>query len=223
MSFLKITTTKVLITFALHDIPWYNTNMSEPFVFKVNNPPETPQSIAGKLNSLVEAVDVKAIMGGVSRNELADRLQSLEIGLKDSIDEVSKKNFNHIEATYVRESGRKKMEDQRWHGGGSTLRKVATALSQTIPAINTDAVDTFILTAQTTDITSFTTNLSGTPKNAQTLWIAITGTAARVITWGAKFEASTVNLPSTTVSTDRLDIGFVWNAATNKWRCIASV
>ena len=56
----------------------------------------------------------------------------------------------------------------------------------------------------------------------QTLWIAITGTAARAITWGTSFEASTVALPTTTVTTNRLDVGFVWNSATSKWRCIAS-
>jgi hypothetical protein len=28
-------------------------------------------------------------------------------------------------------------------------------------------------------------------------------------------------LPTTTVTTARLDIGFVWNVATSKWRCVA--
>jgi hypothetical protein len=80
----------------------------------------------------------------------------------------------------------------------------------------------FGLTAQAADITSFTTNLSGTPTDGQKLWIYIVGTAARAITWGASFEASTVALPTTTVSTNRLDVGFVWNAATSKWRCVAA-
>ena len=47
------------------------------------------------------------------------------------------------------------------------------------------------------------------------------GTAARAITWGTSFEASTTALPTTTVSTARLDVGFIWNAATSKWRCLA--
>jgi hypothetical protein len=80
----------------------------------------------------------------------------------------------------------------------------------------------YVITAQTEAITSFTTNLSGTPTNGQKLWIAVTGTAARAITWGTSFEASTVALPTTTVTTARLDIGFVYNSATSKWRCIAS-
>lgn len=101
-------------------------------------------------------------------------------------------------------------------------KRTGTTTSSATPTINTDNVDFFSVTAQTVDITSFTTNLSGTPTDGQTLWIAITGTAARAITWGSSFESSTVGLPTTTVSTNRLDVGFVWNTATSKWRCIAS-
>jgi hypothetical protein len=101
-------------------------------------------------------------------------------------------------------------------------KRTGTTTSSATPTINTDNIDFYSLTAQAVDITSFTTNLSGTPTEGQTLWIAITGTAARAITWGASFEASTVPLPTTTVSTNRLDIGFVWNTVTSKWRCVAT-
>jgi hypothetical protein len=97
----------------------------------------------------------------------------------------------------------------------------STANSAT-PTLNTDNYDMMIITAQSVAITSFTTNLTGTPVNGQKLWISITGTTAIGITWGAKFESSTVTLPSTTVSTNRLDVGFVWNVATGAWRCVAS-
>lgn len=100
-------------------------------------------------------------------------------------------------------------------------KRTGTTTSSATPTINTDNVDFYSLTAQTVDITSFTTNLSGTPTEGQTLWIAITGTAARAITWGASFEASTIALPTTTVTTNRLDVGFVWNTVTSKWRCVA--
>lgn len=100
--------------------------------------------------------------------------------------------------------------------------RTGTATSSATPTINTDNVDFYSLTAQAVDITSFTTNLTGTPTDGQKLWIAITGTAARAITWGSSFEASTVALPTTTVTTARLDVGFVWNAVTSKWRCIAA-
>jgi hypothetical protein len=104
---------------------------------------------------------------------------------------------------------------------GRIVPRVSTTTSSATPTINTDNTDQFGLTAQTVDITSFTTNLSGTPTNGQKLWIYIVGTAARAITWGASFESSTATLPTTTVTTNRLDIGFVWNAATSKWRCVA--
>ncbi len=100
--------------------------------------------------------------------------------------------------------------------------RTGTTTSSATPTINTDNVDFYSITAQTVDITSFTTNLSGTPTDGQKLWIAITGTAARAITWGASFEASTVALPTTTVTTARLDVGFVWNSVSSKWRCVAS-
>jgi len=99
-----------------------------------------------------------------------------------------------------------------------TVRVDSTTSSAT-PTINTDNVDTYKLTAQAVDITSFTTNLSGTPTDDQILHIVIIGTATRAITWGSKFEASTVVLPTTTVGTNRLDVYFIWNTATSKWRC----
>ena len=96
--------------------------------------------------------------------------------------------------------------------------RTGTVASDATPTINTDNVDFFSITAQTVNITSMSTNLSGTPTIGQTLWIAITGTAARAITWGASFEASTVALPTTTVSTNRLDVAFIWTGAI--WRCV---
>lgn len=100
-------------------------------------------------------------------------------------------------------------------------KRTGTTTSSATPTINTDSVDFYSLTAQAVDITSMTTNLSGTPTEGQTLWLAITGTAARAITWGTSFEASTVALPTTTVTTNRLDVGFAWNTVSSKWRCVA--
>ena len=61
-------------------------------------------------------------------------------------------------------------------------------------------------------------NPTGTPTDGQTLWVAITGTAARALTYDTQFEVSTVALPTTTVTTSRIDIAFVWRADTSKWR-----
>jgi len=97
--------------------------------------------------------------------------------------------------------------------------RVDSTTSSATPTINTDNVDTYKLTAQSVDITSFTTNLSGTPTDDQILHIVIIGTATRAIIWGSKFEASTVALPTTTVGANRLDVYFIFNTATSKWRC----
>ncbi len=103
-----------------------------------------------------------------------------------------------------------------------TPRVLASTADSATPTLNTDNYDMMVITGQSVAITSFTTNLSGTPTNGQKLWIAITGTTAIAITWGAAFESSTIPLPGSTTSTNRLDIGFVWNATTSKWRCVAS-
>lgn len=101
-----------------------------------------------------------------------------------------------------------------------TVRSGTTTSSAT-PTINTDNIDYYYITAQAAAITSFTTNLSGTPTAGQRLRIAITDNGtARAITWGTSFESSTVTLPSTTVISTRMDIMFVWNEATSKWRCV---
>lgn len=102
-----------------------------------------------------------------------------------------------------------------------TPRVVSVTVSAT-PTINTDNGDFFEITGQNTAITSFTSNLSGTPTNGQTLWIAITDNGtARAITWGASFEASgNIALPTTTVISTRLDVAFIWNTVTSKWRCV---
>jgi hypothetical protein len=107
-------------------------------------------------------------------------------------------------------------------GTKSIPRVLASTANSATPTLNTDSYDMMVITGQSVAITSFTTNLTGTPVNGQKLWISITGTTAIAITWGASFEASNVSLPTTTVTTNRLDVGFVWNVATSKWRCVAT-
>lgn len=100
-------------------------------------------------------------------------------------------------------------------------KRIGSTTSSATPTIDTDNYDIYEITALTANITSFTTNLSGTPNDGDTLWIQITGTAARTIAWGTSFEASTIALPTTTVTTARIDVGFIWNTVTSKWRCVA--
>jgi hypothetical protein len=103
--------------------------------------------------------------------------------------------------------------------------RVGSTTSSATPTINTDDVDAYSITALAAAITSFTTNLSGTPTNHQKLIIRIKddGTA-RAITWGASFVAGGVALPTTTVLSKILTVGFIHNSdnALNKWQCVAS-
>ena len=104
-----------------------------------------------------------------------------------------------------------------------TKRVLVYAPATGTPAINTDLYDVVHITAQNAPITSFTTNLTGTPVDGDTLRISITDNGvARNLTWGASFEASTVALPTVTVINARLDVSFVWNTATSNWRCIGA-
>lgn len=112
--------------------------------------------------------------------------------------------------------------------GGSIMgrwkARVGSTTSSGTPTINTDNVDIYKLTAQAADITSFTTNLSGTPNDGDILEIQITGTAARAITWGSAFVSSTVTLPATTVTTVTLTVVVQYfttsSYGNNKWVCV---
>jgi len=106
-----------------------------------------------------------------------------------------------------------------------TARVGSTASSAT-PTINTDNVDAFSITALATAITSMTTNLSGTPSNYDKLIIRIKDNGTpRTIAWGSSFVAGGVALPTTTVASKILTVGFIYNTdnALNKWCCVASV
>lgn len=101
-------------------------------------------------------------------------------------------------------------------------KRTGTTTSSATPTINTDNVDEYYITAQTEAITSFTTNLSGTPTEGQLLFISIKGTAARAVTWGASFGNGPVALPTTTTTTLQLSVLFKWNSTESKWLCYAS-
>ncbi len=103
-----------------------------------------------------------------------------------------------------------------------TNRVLALSANSATPAINTDSYDVVHITSQSTAITSFTTNLTGTPVDGDTLRISVTGSTAIALTFGTSFEASGGQaLSTTTVTTARLDMGFLWNSETSKWRQVA--
>ena len=103
-----------------------------------------------------------------------------------------------------------------------TKRVYAYSAPGATPTINTDNYDVVNMTGLAAAITSMTTNLSGTPGSFDSLILGFTDNGtARAITWGTSFEASTVALPTRTVISTLLLVGFFWNPTTSKWRCVA--
>lgn len=100
--------------------------------------------------------------------------------------------------------------------------RVTTITSSATPTVNTDSTDMVSITALAAAITSMTSGLTGTPDDGDALLFRIkdNGTA-RAITWGALFEAVGVALPTTTVISKRLTVGFIWDAVTSKWGCVS--
>lgn len=104
-----------------------------------------------------------------------------------------------------------------------TQRVLALSANSATPAINTDNYDVVHITAQTAAITSFTSGLTGTPVDGDRLRISVTGTTAIALTFGTSFEGSAgCPLSTTTVTTARLDMLFLWNTETGKWRQVAA-
>ncbi len=101
--------------------------------------------------------------------------------------------------------------------------RITTETSNATPSINTDVVDGHLITALTAAMTSVT--MSGTPQNNDRFFFDITdnGTARALTFTATYFEASPgCALPLTTVVSTTLKCLFVYNAATSKWRIVAT-
>jgi hypothetical protein len=98
-----------------------------------------------------------------------------------------------------------------------TRRVLALAANSATPAVNTDNYDVVHITSQVATITTFT--MTGTPIDGDILRISITSAAIVSFTLGTLFESSgTQTIPTATVAGVRLDMVFVWNTETTKWR-----
>lgn len=96
--------------------------------------------------------------------------------------------------------------------------RVSVQSNQASCSVNSDTHDIVNNTGLTGAVTL--NNPTGTPGEGQPLIYELTGTAARAISYGTAFESSTVALPSTTVTTAKITIAFMYNLATGKWRCV---
>lgn len=120
-------------------------------------------------------------------------------------------------SSYATKTGAETLTNKRW-----TRRVLALSANSATPAINTDNYDEVHITGQVAAITSFTTNLTGTPADGDSLIITVTATGTIAITHGTSFEASGgCPLTITTVGTAKISMGFKWNTETSKWRQVA--
>lgn len=104
--------------------------------------------------------------------------------------------------------------------GNAQSKRILTVIQSATPAMNTNNGDIMQITGLAQAITSMTTNLTGNPTAGDMFMLQITDNGtARAITWGASFSATTVALPTTTVISTMLRVGFQWNGST--WACIA--
>jgi len=100
--------------------------------------------------------------------------------------------------------------------------RFASVASAAAPAINTNLVDCFSVTALATTITSFTTNLTGSPVDFQSLIIRIRDNgSARAITWGSSFAAMGTSLPTTTFAGKTMNVALRYDAILSVWGCLA--
>lgn len=103
------------------------------------------------------------------------------------------------------------------------IPRVSTITTSATPTFNTDNYDGVTITGLDTNITSMTSGLSGSPNNFEKLTIRIKddGTA-RTIAWGTSYASRGATLPTTTVLSKILTVGFIYNSVTSTWDCVAS-
>ena len=100
------------------------------------------------------------------------------------------------------------------------VRRAGGEVSSATPTINTDRYDFYSITALAVNITSMTTNLTGSPGDGQSLIIRIKDTgSARTIAWGSKFEDGSVALPTTTLAGKTLLVLCIYDAVDAKFAC----
>ncbi len=168
----------------------------------------------------------------VDAKEVLELIKKLE---GDEATTFAKSLGKIIDISYIRNAntfmfnGKRYKTEELMHGGGSSggggVNNTFVDVPQSAtPAINSDSGGIFNIVGLAQDITSMTTNLTGTPTAGQRMSIEITDNGtARAITWGSKFASTVaVTLPSTTIINTRLRALFEWSTVTSKWECIGN-
>ncbi len=103
------------------------------------------------------------------------------------------------------------------NGGSLSARtepRVGYVATGGTPAIDTDLYDQFCMTAMGEQVTSMSTNLTGTPTDGQRLTVRFKGTNTRAIAWGASFAG---NLITATSGTNTHIQELVYDATAEVW------
>jgi hypothetical protein len=99
---------------------------------------------------------------------------------------------------------------------------ILSITSSATPTLNTDDYDELYITAQATNLTSLTTNLTGSPGNGRILFVKIKDNGvARTIALGAKFTGKYATIPSTTIVGKELIMKFKYNSSTAIFELLA--
>lgn len=169
-------------------------------------------SLLGSDNIVISADVAAAIVAAASKSTPvnADLLGLVDSEASNVLKQLSWENVKATLKTYF-DSVTTTLTNKR------ITNRVVSEASNATPSINTDNCDFYELTAQAANITSMSTNLTGTPANRQILTICIKGTAARTIAWGSSFASTTITLPTTTVTTAELKCTFVYSSARSVW------
>lgn len=103
---------------------------------------------------------------------------------------------------------------------GVALIRVTSTTSSATPTPNVDTTDQYILTAQA--VAAAFAAPTGTPVDGQPLIIRIKDNAtAQTLSWNAIYRIIGTTLPTTTVISKTLYLGFKYNSADTKWDCLA--
>lgn len=111
--------------------------------------------------------------------------------------------------------------NKRW-----TPRPLTTTTVSATPSINTDNYDIVQITAQAVNITSMTTNLSGTPVNGDMIEFQLTAASGTItLTWGASFVSGDFTMPTSFTTTTKIVVfQYITTSSygSNKWVCVRS-
>jgi hypothetical protein len=130
---------------------------------------------------------------------------------------LSTKDENDVVKTYASMDGEEILTNKTVE-----RRNVAVTPSAT-PSYNVDEGDYFTISGLDAAITSMTSSQTGTPYDGQLIFFRILddGTG-RAITWGSKFAATGVALPTTTTASKWLLALFMYSSSRSKFLCLGA-